>query len=166
MWGQETLFWICSIALIACALLVVFSPSTVSSAMFLILGFFFLAGLYMLLHAFFLGVVQILVYAGAVMVLFLFVIMLLDPKIIRRWWFKNAAIIGGPLLVAALLVQVAHILRTAPWHITVDAQPLTGTLIEIVRPLFTTYLLPLEVTGLILMVAAIGVVVLGRRDAP
>lgn len=164
MWLYDALFWGFSTALIASAVMVVLSPTAVASAMFLILCLFFTAGLFILLHAFFLGVIQILVYAGAVMVLYLFVIMLLDPKVPRRWWFKNAALIGAPLLVVALLVEFFFVFRYSPLTAHAETHPVAGTLAAIVKPIFSTYLLPLEVTGLILLVASIGVVVLGRRD--
>lgn len=164
MWLSDVLFWAFSVALIASAIMVVMSPTPVGSAMFLILCLFFTAGLYILLHAFFLGVIQILVYAGAVMVLYLFVIMLLDPKVPHRWWYKNSALIGAPLLSLALLAEFFFVLRSSPWGVKVEEHPIAGQLVDVVRPLFTTYLLPLEVTGLILLVASVGVVVLGRRE--
>lgn len=165
MWLSDTLFWVFSVALIASAIMVVLSSTPVASAMFLILCLFFTAGLYILLHAFFLGVIQILVYAGAVMVLYLFVIMLLDPKVPHRWWYKNSALIGAPLLVIALLAEFYFVMRTSPsWNVPLADHPVAGELVDVVRPLFTTYLLPLEVTGLILLVASVGVVVLGKRE--
>lgn len=161
---REILFWTFSSALLICALLVIVSPSAVGSAMFLILAFFFTAGLYVLLDAFFLAVIQILVYAGAVMVLYLFVVMLLDPKQPRRWWFKNFAIVGAPLLGVGLLAALLGVLRLPAWRAATQTHAVTVA--DVVRPLFTTYLLPLEVTAFILLVAGVGVVTLGRKDPP
>lgn len=163
---QEILFWVFSIALLICGLCVILSPSAVGSAMFLILAFFFMSGLYVLLQAFFLAVIQILVYAGAVMVLYLFVIMLLDPKQPRRWWFRNPAVVGAPLLGAGFLMAMSAVLQSSAWQSSPTTATYKGSLVEIVRPLFTTYLLPLEVTALILLVAAVGVVILGGKEAP
>ena len=164
---QEILFWVFAGALLISAVLVILSPDAVASAVFLIMALFFMSGLYMLLQAFFLAVIQILVYAGAVMVLYLFVLMLLDPKQPRRWWFKNPAVVGAPLLAAAFLVSMSAVLQVAPCRTAPTAEEIRSiSLAEIVRPLFTTYLLPLEVTAFILLVAAVGVVILGRKEEP
>ena len=163
---QEVLFWMFSAALLMSAVLVILSADAVTSAMFLILALFFMSGLYILLHAFFLAVIQILVYAGAVMVLYLFVLMLLDPKQPRRWWFKNPAMVGAPLLGAAFLISMSAVLAATPGSAAGAAEARAISLAEIVRPLFSTYLLPLEVTAFILLVAVVGVVILGRKEAP
>lgn len=164
---HEVLFWMFAGALLISALLVILSRDAVASAMFLILALFFMSGLYILLQAFFLAVIQILVYAGAVMVLYLFVLMLLDPRQPQRWWFRNPAVVGAPLLAAAFLVSMLAVLQVAPSGAApAEAQARSISLAEIVRPLFTTYLLPLEVTAFILLVAAVGVVILGRREGP
>ena len=95
---QDTLFYIFAFLTLVCGLLVVanpFSRNPVTSAMFLVLTIVSLAGLFVLLHAFFLAAVQVLVYAGAVMVLFLFVIMLLDLKEEERRKIKTLGVVGG-----------------------------------------------------------------------
>jgi NADH-quinone oxidoreductase subunit J len=102
---QDFLFFLLSGLALGCGFLVVanpFSRSPVTSAMFLVLSIVALAGLFVLLHAFFLAAVQILVYAGAVMVLFLFVIMLLDLSVEeRRAWNRRFGWITGVVAVGA-----------------------------------------------------------------
>src|SRR5215472_10499489 len=103
---QEVLFYIFAFLALVFGFLVVanpFSRNPVTSAMFLVLTIASLAGLFVLLHAFFLAAVQVLVYAGAVMVLFLFVIMLLDVKAEERRKIKMFGLIGGLISVGAIL---------------------------------------------------------------
>src|SRR2546428_9811055 len=103
---QPFLFYIFAGLTLLCALLVVanpFSRNPVTSAMFLVLTIASLAGLFVLLHAFFLAAVQVLVYAGAVMVLFLFVIMLLDLKAEERRKIKGVGVAGGVISVGTIL---------------------------------------------------------------
>src|SRR5947199_10474708 len=95
---QDVLFYIFAAMTLVCGFLVIanpFSLNPVTSAMFLVLTIASLAGLFVLLHAFFLAAVQVLVYAGAVMVLFLFVIMLLDLRLEERRGIKNFAVAAG-----------------------------------------------------------------------
>src|ERR1700739_2558936 len=103
---QEFLFYLFSFLTLVCAFLVIanpFSTNPVTSAMFLVLAIASLAGLFVLLHAFFLAAVQVLVYAGAVMVLFLFVIMLLDLKSEERRRIKKFGVVGGVFAAGAIL---------------------------------------------------------------
>jgi len=139
------------------------SRNPVTSAMFLVLAIVSLAGLYTLLHAFFLAAVQILVYAGAVMVLFLFVIMLLDLKEEERRKIRGITIGLGALAVAV----IAGILIRA----AMAAEPLAGgrPLVEggtkeLGRSLFTLYLLPFEVMSLLLLVGMVGVILLSKKE--
>src|SRR5205809_5339458 len=92
---QDIFFYIFSVAMLFCGFLVITCRNPVNSAIFLILVLFFMAGLFVLLEAFFLAAIQVLVYAGAVMVLFLFVIMLLDIKASERRKFRVLAALGG-----------------------------------------------------------------------
>src|SRR5882757_3362672 len=102
---EDALFYFFAASTLICALMIIgnpFSRNPVTSAMFLVLTIVSLAGLFVLLHAFFLAAVQVLVYAGAVMVLFLFVIMLLDLKEEARRKFKTASVAAGVVSVGAL----------------------------------------------------------------
>src|SRR5512132_2419036 len=103
----DILFYVFAALTLLCGALVVanpFSRNPVTSAMFLVLTIASLAGLFVLLHAFFLAAVQVLVYAGAVMVLFLFVIMLLDLKVEERERFKLYSLAAGLVAVGAIFV--------------------------------------------------------------
>lgn len=164
MSGPDLLFWIFSAMMLFCGVLVVFSVNPVSSAMFLVLMFFFMAGLYVLLQAYFLAIIQILVYAGAVMVLFLFVIMLLGVKEPRRWWYKNRiGLIGGPLALAGVAALLGRVLGSANW-VESPAGEFQATVRDVVTPLFRDYALPFEVIALLLLVATVGVVLLGKKE--
>lgn len=156
---QDLLFWFFSAAMLLCGVLVIANRNPVNSAMFLILLFINMAGLFLLLEAFFLAIVQILVYAGAVMVLFLFVIMLLDIKEGARQPVRKLAVGLAAAVGLALSAEIWLAIQgpTAP-----AGAPLHGGLKEVVKQLFTNYLLPFEVTALILLVAMLGVVLLSR----
>ena len=163
---QDLLFYLFAALTLVCAFLVVANPvsrSPVTSAMFLVLTLVSLAGLFVLLHAFFLAAVQIIVYAGAVMVLFLFVIMLLDLKAEQRRQIRAIGLIGGGVAAAAL----AWVLRAA-FHEAAPAATAAPTL-EGATPalgelLFTQYLLPFEVVSVVLLVGMVGVIYLSRKD--
>src|SRR5213083_2732427 len=104
---SDALFYIFAFLTLVCGFLVIanpFSRNPVTSAMFLVLTIVSLAGLFVLLHAYFLAAVQVLVYAGAVMVLFLFVIMLLDLKVEERRKIKFLGVLGAVVAVGAILV--------------------------------------------------------------
>src|SRR2546423_2175112 len=100
---SDILFYIFSALALICGIMVLVSRNPVNSAMFLVLTIASLAGLFVLLEAFFLAAVQILVYAGAVMVLFLFVIMLLDLKVEERRKFKVLGVVGAVVAVGMIL---------------------------------------------------------------
>src|SRR5216117_1904670 len=112
----DILFYVFAFLTLACGALVVanpFSRNPVTSAMFLVLTIISMAGLFVLLHAFFLAAVQVLVYAGAVMVLFLFVIMLLDLKEEERRKIKKLGFITGLISVAAMLSALVGVILTS-----------------------------------------------------
>jgi len=161
----DTLFIFFSLALVLSGLMVVLSPNAVVSALYLVLVFVFTAGLYILLQAFFLAILQVLVYAGAIMVLFLFVIMLLDLRRPSRWWAGNLPMLaGGALVGLAFGLSVWATLRRTTWPDTPPATLFRGDLAAVVTPLFTRALLPVEITAILLLAATIGVVVLTRRE--
>lgn len=140
------------------------SRNPVTSAMFLVLTIASMAGLFILLHAFFLAAVQVLVYAGAVMVLFLFVIMLLDlPEEERRKLNRLALGLGGlaVLALAGLLVR-AVLTGSTPGQGT--AATAVGSTRELGRRLFEVYLLPFEVLSVLLLVAMVGAILLSKKE--
>ena len=163
---QDGLFYIFASHAVICGFLVVanpFSRNPVTSAMFLVLSIASLAGLFVLLHAFFLAAVQVLVYAGAVMVLFLFVIMLLDIKTEERRKIKRLGIIGGLVSVGAIFgIFLKSLPDTA--RIQTIGSSLEGTTVDLGKLLFTSYLLPFEIVSILLLVAMVGVVLLSKKD--
>ncbi len=158
--------------LVVTSLLVVLHKNPVTSALFLVLAFCSLAGIYLLLHAEFLGMVQIVVYAGAIMVLFLFVIMYLNLQHDVESGVQIAVRRGiGWLAGAALLLTGATLLRRG-WSLGPANETLAGTeagnVASIGRVLYSRYLFPFEITSILLLVAMIGVIVIarGRTRAP
>src|SRR5438045_8496026 len=110
---HDMLFWLFSIAMLLCGIGVIANRNPVASALFLVMLFAFLAGLFVLLEAFFIAAIQVLVYAGAVMVLFLFVIMLLDIKASERRKFRALGVFGG-IAVAAVFVWELGMILSCP----------------------------------------------------
>ncbi len=164
---QDILFYLFAALTLACGFLVVanpFSRDPVTSAMFLVLGIVSLAGLFVLLHAFFLAAVQVLVYAGAVMVLFLFVIMLLDLKAEERRRLNHFGLMTGLLSVGTLALVLLGALQQRPAVVTPPVPALEGTTEPLGRMLFTDYLLPFEILSVLLLVAMVGVIFLSRKE--
>jgi NADH-quinone oxidoreductase subunit J len=163
---QDILFYIfAGLALIFGFLTVAnpFSRNPVTSAMFLVLTMGALAGLFVLLHAFFIAAVQILVYAGAVMVLFLFVIMLLDLKDEERRRFNAFGIGAGVVAVGGI---AALLIRTI-WFSGAGANKtavIEGATANLGTELFTKYLLPFEIVSVLLLVAMVGVILLSKKE--
>lgn len=164
---ENVIFVTTAIVAIGAALGMVLSANAVHSALFLILNFCAVAVLYLLLRAPFLAAVQITVYAGAIMVLFLFVIMLLgiekaDLEEERFGWQKPVAIILG-------LVLLAEGGYVAYRGVNLIDAPMTEAVSQIGYPttisavLFSKYLLPFEVISILLLIAIVGTVVLTRR---
>lgn len=157
---------------IACALSVVFQRNPLYSAISLIGVFISLACIYVLLASPFIAATQILVYAGAIMVLVIFVIMLLniEEDLVASKRLQSLAVIGG-IMGLALLGQAVFIFYAVTNSInktgnTGDATPTMGATVEIGKSLFTRYLLPFEAVGLLLLMAIVGAMLLSRRLAP
>jgi NADH-quinone oxidoreductase subunit J len=160
---SDVFFYLFSTLTLAAALLVVTNRNAVTSAMFLIVTFLGMASLFVLLEAYFLAVIQVLVYAGAVVVLFLFIIMLLDVKghTVRPRLFT---FIASTIALCLLLVGLAAALKGGGLASTAVEGPASGSNLKAFGvELFTTYLLPMQVTGFLLLVAMIGVIVLSKR---
>jgi NADH-quinone oxidoreductase subunit J len=145
--------------------MVILHRSPVTSALWLVLGFVSLAGLYLLLQAEFLAMVQIIVYAGAIMVLFLFVIMYLNLKRDREEGIGHLTrrIIGWGI-GAVLLVEAVLLLRHkwAPGPLGDPGEGVWGNTVAIGRILYSRYLFPFEITSILLLVAMVGAVLIGR----
>jgi len=164
---EAALFYLFAGLTLGCGFLVVanpFSRNPVTSAMFLVLTIVSLAGLFVLLHAFFLAAVQVLVYAGAVMVLFLFVIMLLDLKAeesrkVRRLSWVSGAVAAGAIAALLLKAIARHGAQAPP-----PAGLAEGGTRALGKLLFTDYLLPFEIVSVLLLVAMVGVILLSKKD--
>lgn len=149
------------------ALMMVTRRSPVMSAIWLIANFFALAGLYLTLHAQFIAVIQIIVYAGAIMVLFVFVIMLLNLGDLKRLNEKLSyrKVIGAALSAGVLmeLVAILGFSNVAFPVQNVDRAVQIGTVENIGKELFTTFLFPFEITSVLLLAAIVGAVLLAKR---
>jgi NADH-quinone oxidoreductase subunit J len=162
----DVLFYVFAALTLLCGVLVVanpFSRNPVTSAMFLVLTIISMAGLFVLLHAFFLAAVQIIVYAGAVIVLFLFVIMLLDLKEEARRKIKLFGIVGGLVSVGAIVAIALKALNAANPGANLPAPQLEGDTAALGHLLFTNYVLPFEVVSVLLLVAMVGVILLSKK---
>lgn len=163
---SQYLFLTLAVISVATALLMVFSRNPVHSVLYLIATFFAIAGQYVLLNAQFLAIVHIIVYAGAIMVLFLFVLMLLnlnnatEPQKSSAWKVTGAIAAGSLLLVmvgalkgsTAAVAQVAH-------------KSDVGLVQNLGRVLFTDFVVPFEIAGILFLAAMVGAVLVGKRDA-
>ena len=166
------IFYFFGLAAIAAAVLFVTRKSPVSAALWLVVTMFSLAALYVLLDAQFIGVIQVLVYAGAIMVVFLFVIMLLNlghPSDVADTRGTSWKVVAG-LVGIALLAEVANVLRgrlptslQLPPGYTAQQIEAGGVIAPVASPLFHEYLLAFEVTSVLLLAAVVGAVVLGKR---
>ncbi len=162
---HQWLFGILSFLAILFSLMVVFSRSPINSVLYLIMSFFSISGIYLLLDAQFLAIVNIVVYAGAIMVLFLFVIMLMnlnqDTEPQRTLLTKIiAGIIGGLflLVLTGALKGAAEMNRTSYNAIQ------TGLIQNLGKVLFTDFLFPFEIVSILLLAAMVGAVMLGKKN--
>jgi NADH-quinone oxidoreductase subunit J len=161
------LFWLFAAVMLVFGLLVITNRNPIASALSLVVCFLGLAALFMSLDAFFIGVIQVLVYAGAVMVLFLFIIMLLDLRAEERRKMNRIAFAGGFLVAFALLVQIVAVIgstRMAKQTFPPLALQQTDDVRNVGLLLFGNYNLPFQVIGVLILVATIGVIVLSKRQ--
>jgi NADH-quinone oxidoreductase subunit J len=168
---NPVLFFILATLLIASALSVILQPSPIRSALSLVATLFLLAVMFLLLDAQLVAALQVIVYAGAIVVLFLFVIMLLnlqeEPRTMARFGTQCAAVLLGSLFLLALVrfavapVQPAASAGTSGMAAAVP--PGFGSVATLAERLFTHFLLAFEVTSVLLLVAIVGAVVLAKR---
>ncbi len=156
------LFYFLSFVAVLSALLVVFSKSPVHSVLYLIITFFCIGGHYVLLNAQFLAVVHIIVYAGAIMVLFLYVLMLLnlnrESEPHKSSVMKMTAVICGGLIMVLL---VGTLRGTEEMMITKTTD--IGMVKTLGKVMFTDFLLPFEITSILLLAAMVGAVMIGKK---
>ena len=168
---EQALWWIFAAIAVGGALGMILSRNPVASLLFLVLTFFSLASIYVLLGAHFLAAAQVIVYAGAIMVLFLFVIMLLNlghdyhADVRRGLWIVTGAIAAGIVGFFATQSLVHTPISTANGNAAqIDAAVRElGAVGAIAQPLFRDFLVPFELTSLLLLVAAVGAVLLAKR---
>jgi NADH-quinone oxidoreductase subunit J len=187
------LFYFFAAVMVIGGIAVVALRNPVASAMAMVASFVGLAALFVGLNAYFVGIIQILVYAGAIMVLFIFIIMLLDLKTETALKLKALPAVGGLLLVVVFTIQLVGVLgklpnkelapldfaaiaaapgfsQTHPAGSAINraitaAEPSLPDVHLIGHTLFTGYNLPLQIIGVLLLVATVGVVALSRRQA-
>jgi NADH-quinone oxidoreductase subunit J len=164
---SPVIFWTFAAIMLFFGLMVIVNRSPVASALSLVVSFLGLAALYVSLDAFFIGVIQILVYAGAVMVLFLFIIMLLDLRAEARRQLNLIALFGGAVvftLFLKILFDVSYGFEGGKAVFPpIDRMP-QGDVWQIGMTLFENYNLPFQVVGALVLVASVGVVLLSKRE--
>jgi NADH-quinone oxidoreductase subunit J len=164
---EKALFIVFAVIAVTSAVNVVIQRSPLYSALSLIGTLISLSALYVMLHAQFIAAMQVIVYAGAIMVLFIFVIMLLNvpadaPHIEKQKWLRYL----GPPLGAIMLAEAYYVLEHVPnWPFpTGPSARSIGTTLSVGMAMFTDYLLPFEVTSVLILMAVVGAIVLGKRE--
>jgi NADH-quinone oxidoreductase subunit J len=162
------LFFVCALLAVAGAVMLILAREPIHSALALVMVMMALAVLYLLLGAPFIAAVQIIVYAGAIMVLFVFVIMLLNAGVEERTDFSKIAKFGGVPLGFLLLLGIAHWLYHSPVGAAIangagssNVEASTPVLSEM---LFRQYLFPFEATSILILIAILGALVLARKE--
>jgi NADH-quinone oxidoreductase subunit J len=162
-----TIFLTLAVISVITSLLMVFSKSPIHSVLYLIVTFFVIAAQYILLNAQFLAVVHLIVYAGAIMVLFLFVLMLLnlnqdtEPQKSAAW--KVAAAIASGLLFITLVGALRGSTMAISNEAVVTAGN-TGLVANLGNALFTQFVVPFEIAGILFLAAMVGAVLVGKKD--
>lgn len=161
----QWIFWILSFMAIMFALMVVFSRSPVNSVLYLVMAFFCIAGHYLLMNAQFLAIVHIVVYAGAIMVLFLFVIMLMnlnqDSEPQKTILTKFIAAIAGGMM---LFVLIGSLKGSEQIAIKTYGASQIGTVKNLGKVLFSEFLFPFEVASILLLAAMVGAIMIGKKE--
>ena len=160
------LFYLFAFLMLVFGAAVILNRNPIASALSLVICFMGLSALFMSLDAFFIGIIQVLVYAGAVMVLFLFIIMLLDLRAEKLRKVNYVAVAGGTAVALAFFVQVCFVVKQLgaarePFPALVGK---TDDVRNIGQLLFTNFNLPFQIIGVLVLVATIGVVVLSKRQ--
>jgi NADH-quinone oxidoreductase subunit J len=168
--AEAIAFYTLAAFILGFAVLVVTTKDTVHSVLYLVLDFLFVAALYVMLGAPFLAVIQVLVYAGGIVVLYLFVVMLVNlkrPPEAHQDPHRRSRL--GMALAAAVLVELAIIVasgyaRAAAPTVPAAALPVSGNTEQVGWLLYTSYLIPFEIASMLLLVAMIGAIVLAKRE--
>lgn len=162
----QILFWSLSALAIIGALMMVSSKNPIYSVLWLIVVFFAISGHYILLNAQFLAVVNIIVYAGAIMVLFLFVIMLMnlnaDNEPQKNKWLKFAGVISGGSLLLIVVAALRQSQEMAAQQVNLTGGKI-GLIHNLGKVLFRDYVLPFEISSILFLSAMVGAVVIGKK---
>ncbi len=161
---EQLLFYVFAALAVASSLLMVLQRNPVTAAMNLVLAMFAIAALFVLLHAHFMAAIQLLVYAGAIMVLFVFVIMLLNlqEEELRSRKRNFLHVLSVALAIFAFL-QIRELLDRTPAEPVPEMDSTFGTTQAVGKLLFSDYLLPFELTSVLILAAIVGAVVLAKR---
>jgi NADH-quinone oxidoreductase subunit J len=169
--GEAIAFYTISAFVLGFAVLVISTKDTVHSVLFLVLDFLFVAALYVLLGAQFLAAIQVLVYAGGIVVLYLFVVMLVNLKRTaevhqdpNRRSRLGLGLAGAVLAEFAMITAYAYVRPAPAVSAATAALPVTGNTEEVGWLLYTSYLIPFEIASMLLLVAMIGAIVLAKRE--
>jgi len=165
MGATQIIFWFLSALAIAAAIGVIASRKPVYSVLSLIVVFFSLSGHYILLNAQFLAIVNIIVYAGAIMVLFLFVVMLMNlnqrTEPMKNVFMKLAGVISALTLMIVFVAAFAHADQN---NIPVRPGTNVGLVESLGKALFDKYVIPFEISSVLFLSAMIGAVIIGKKD--
>lgn len=161
---EQSLFYVFAALAVASSLVMVLQRNPVTAAMNLVLAMFAVAALFVLLNAHFMAAIQLLVYAGAVMVLFVFVIMLLNLQEEElRWRKRNFLHVLSVALVIFSFLQIRDLVDRTPAEALPKLDSAFGTTQAVGKLLFSDYLLPFELTSVLILAAIVGAVVLAKR---
>ena len=161
------LFWTFALMMLVFGAAVVIVRNPVASALNLVVSFLGLAALFISLNAYFIGIIQVLVYAGAVMVLFLFIIMLLNLRAEETRRINWLAATAGIAVALVLLIQICSVIghfKAARQPFPPLAESTTDDVRNVGALLFSNYNLPFQIIGVLVLVATIGVVLLSKRE--
>jgi NADH-quinone oxidoreductase subunit J len=162
----QILFWLLSVVGLFSALMLITSKNPVHSVLWLIVTFFSISGHYILLNAQFLAIVNIIVYAGAIMVLFLFVIMLMnlnketEPQ--KNRWLKIAGAVAGGCLLLILVAALKD--SDIKQQQALVNEGSIGLIKNLGKELFSTYVVPFEISSILFLSAMVGAVVIGKKE--
>jgi len=160
------LFYLLSFLVIMFGCLVVITKNPVHSVLYLVLTFFAIAGHYVLLNAQFLAAVHVIVYAGAIMVLFLFILMMMnlndETEKHKSIWLKSSAAVASGALLVVLVGTIKGTVLTKPAK---EFDTNIGLIENLGKTLFNDFLLPFEVSSILLLAAMVGAVMLGKKES-
>jgi NADH-quinone oxidoreductase subunit J len=163
---SEILFYFLSVMALGSAIMLVISKNPIHCILWLIVTFFSISGHYILMNAQFLGIVNLIVYAGAIMVLFLFVIMLMnlntDNELKKNKWLRLAGIVAGGCLMLVLVAALKD--ADQKGQMVNYGSGDIGLIKNLGHALFTEYVIPFEISSVLFLSAMVGAVVIGKKD--